>query len=144
MPYQGEDVFLRDVLRLEDTLKDWQRYRETVSLRELLDSRDMRNMVLYAMLISIQASIRCAHHLIVRDYLPKPGSYEETFTILRKAGVLDTALADAMARLATYRQELVHSHHQVDLREIYEVLTEDLGTLEKYRARLEQLLAEKK
>jgi uncharacterized protein YutE (UPF0331/DUF86 family) len=140
MPYQGEEIFIRDVAQLDEAMKDWQRYRETVSLRELLDNRDTRNMVLYAILITIQAAIRSAHHLIVRDYLPKPGSYEETFAILRKAGVLDHTVADAMARLATYRQELVHSYHQVDLREIYQVLSDGYPTLERYRVKLEQLV----
>ncbi|MBS3982976.1 MAG: DUF86 domain-containing protein [Dethiobacter sp.] len=143
MRYRGEGELTRDIDRLGEALKDWQRYLETVSLRQLLDSRDTRNMVLYAMLITIQAAIRTAHHLIVRAYLPKPGSYEETFLILREHGVLEAKLADAMAQLAIYRQELLHSHHQIDLREIYEVLCNSAQTLELYKVKLEQLVKDK-
>jgi len=143
MRYRGEEEFIRDIDRLGEALQDWRRYRATVSLRQLLDSRDTRNMVLYAMLITIQAAIRTAHHLIIRDYLPKPGSYEETFLILRERKILDAKLADAMARLAIYRQELLHSHHQIDLREIYEVLSNSYQTLELYKVKLEQLAKEK-
>lgn len=144
MGYRGEEEMIRDLELLAEALQDWRRYRETVSLRGLLDSRDTRNMVLYALLITIQASIRTAHHLILRDYLPKPGSYEETFLILRKAGVLEPSLADAMSRLATYRQDLVHSHHQIDLRQIYQVLSNSYETLELYHSKLQQMVMQKK
>ncbi|MDW7650943.1 MAG: DUF86 domain-containing protein [Bacillota bacterium] len=143
MRYSGEEDMIRQLSRFDEILADWRRYREKISLRDLLDNRDIRNMVLYAMLITIQAAIRSAHHLIVQDYLPKPGTYEETFLILRKAGILDQQMADDMARLSSYRQGLVHSHEHVDLREIYEILTNDLQTLELYRAKLEKIIKEK-
>lgn len=140
MRYLGEEDMARQLAELDEVMDDWKRYRETVSLRELMENRDTRNMVLYAVLVAIQTAIQTAHHLIVKDYLPKPGTYEETFLILRKADTLDTDLADKMARLASYRQKLVHSHLQLDLREIYEVLCAEWGTLERYRAKLTQIM----
>jgi uncharacterized protein YutE (UPF0331/DUF86 family) len=139
MRYLGEEEFARDLARLDEAMQDWARYRDSISLRDLLDSKDTRNMVLYAMLVTIQATIRAAHHLIVRDYLPKPGSYEETFFILRKAGILDISLADALARLAKYRHELVYSQHLLNMREIYDTLRNSYSTLEVYKVKLEQL-----
>lgn len=140
MRYLGEEDMARQLAELDEVMDDWKRYRETVSLRELMENRDTRNMVLYAVLVAIQTAIQTAHHLIVKDYLPKPGTYEETFLILRKAGTLDADLAEKMARLASYRQKLVHSHLQLDLREIYEVLCAEWGTLERYRAKLTQIM----
>lgn len=139
MRYLGEEEFVRDLGQLEEAMRDWRRYRENISLRELLDNRDIQNMVLYAMLVTIQAAIRTAHHLIIRDYLPKPGSYEETFIILRKNDVLDAVLADALIRLALYRQKLVHSRSQLNLREIYETMTTEWDALELYYAKLKQI-----
>lgn len=140
MRYLGEEDMARQLIELDEVMDDWKRYRETVSLRELLENRDTRNMVLYAVLVAIQTAIQMAHHLVVKDYLPKPGTYEETFLILRKAGALDADLADKMARLASYRQKLVHSHLQLDLREIYEILCAEWGTMERYRAKLTHIM----
>lgn len=139
----GDNDFLRQLGELDEALEDWRRYRDQYSLRELLDNRDIRNMVLYAILVTIQAAIRAAHYLIIENYLPKPGTYAETFVILRKAGLLEDELTDQMVRLSMYRQQLVQYHHQVDLREIYQVLSDDLAVLEKYRRKLEKHMSEK-
>ena len=145
MSYGGEAEMIRQLSELDEVMQDWGRYREEVSLRDVLENRDSRNLVLYTMLVTIQTAIQAAHHLIVKNYLPKPGTYEETFMILRKAGILETHVADDMARLSAYRQKLVHSYHQIDLREIYEILCNDWKTLELYRAKLEKAMnAEKK
>ena len=48
---------------LNEALKDWERY-QTISLRELRSDRDKQNMVLHALLVSIQASIDIANHII--------------------------------------------------------------------------------
>lgn len=136
---------IRQLSEFDEVMEDWGRYRKQVSLRDVLENRDSRNMVLYTMLVTIQAAIQAAHHLIVKNYLPKPGTYEETFIILRKAGILEPQMADDMARLSIYRSRLVYSYHQVDLREIYEVLCSDWKTLDLYRAKLEKVMqAEKK
>lgn len=135
--YHGKEDFIRDLAFFDEVMGDWRRYREAVSLRQLLENRDTRNMVLYSMLITLQAAVRSAHHVIIRNYLPKPGTYEETFLILRKAGILETELAEKMASLVTYRQTLVNSPQAIDLREIYEVLSNDLDHLELYRVKLE-------
>ncbi|MCW3489646.1 type VII toxin-antitoxin system HepT family RNase toxin [Dethiobacter alkaliphilus] len=140
MRYHGAEDFIRDLALFDEVMGDWRRYRETVSLRQLLENRDTRNMVLYSMLITFQSVVRCSHHVIIKNYLPKPGTYEETFLILRKAGLLESSFADKLAGLVTYRQALVNSPQGVDLREIYEVLSNDLQVLELYRVKLEALM----
>lgn len=143
MSKMDENNFSRQLGQLDEALEDWRRYRDRYSLRELLDDRDVRNMILYAILTTVQATIRAAHYLIIENYLPKPGTYAETFVILRKAGLLEDKLTDEMVRLSIYRQQLVQFHHQVDLREIYQVLSDDLAVLEQYRRELEKLTKDK-
>lgn len=54
---------LAHLRELDESLKDWQRY-QSFSLEELKKDRDKRNMVLHAMLVSIQAAIDVATYLI--------------------------------------------------------------------------------
>lgn len=54
---------LEHLRALDEALRDWERYREKVSLRDLRSDRDARNMVLHAMLVAIQSAIDIASHL---------------------------------------------------------------------------------
>ena len=54
---------LAHLRELDESLKDWQRY-QNISLEDLKKERDKRNMILHAMLVSIQATIDVATYLI--------------------------------------------------------------------------------
>ena len=55
-----EEGIIQHLEELNESLEDWKRYREITP--EDLKQRDKRNMVLYAMLTSIQAAIDRAKH----------------------------------------------------------------------------------
>ena len=59
-----------------NALADWKRYR-FISEDLFVSDRDTRNMVLHAMMISIQSSIDIAADIIADGKLEKPGSYRE-------------------------------------------------------------------
>jgi uncharacterized protein YutE (UPF0331/DUF86 family) len=46
---------------LDEALEDWERY-QSIPLEDLLKERDLRNMVLHALLVSTQAAIDIANH----------------------------------------------------------------------------------
>jgi uncharacterized protein YutE (UPF0331/DUF86 family) len=50
---------LSHVRELDEALEDWGRY-QIIPLEDLLKERDLRNMVLHALLVSIQAAIDIA------------------------------------------------------------------------------------
>ena len=77
---------------LDETLKDWVRYQQ-FSLEDLEKDRDKRNMVLHAMLVSIQAAIDICSHLISQEGLQRPATYREGFDILARAGLMSQELA---------------------------------------------------
>ncbi len=56
---------------LSDALEDWEKY-QGFSKEELRDDRDKRNMVLHAMLVSIQSSIDIAAYIIAQKGFEKP------------------------------------------------------------------------
>lgn len=57
---------------LNDALTDWENY-QNISIEELREDRDKRNMVLHAMLVSIQASIDIATYIIAQRGLDNSG-----------------------------------------------------------------------
>ena len=131
-------VHLRE---LEESQKDWQRY-QNISLEELKKDRDKRNMVLHAMLVSIQAAIDVATGLIVKEGLGKPTTYRETFEILGHAGLIPEELAEELSDLAGFRNVLVHIYWQLDLDQVYGVLQNDLKTLKSFLQEVKKLLGQ--
>jgi len=96
---------LAHLRELEESLKDWQKY-QNISLEELKKDRDKRNMVLYAMLISIQAAIDVATYFIAEKGLGKPVRYRETFEIMGREGLIQEKLAEELSDLAGFRNVL--------------------------------------
>jgi hypothetical protein len=69
---------LSSLRELEISLKDWERYQR-YSLEDLKKDRDKRNMILHAMLVSIQSAIDISSYLISQNGLKRPETYRETF-----------------------------------------------------------------
>jgi len=119
------------IRELSDTLDDWERYLD-IPLEQLKSDRDTRNMVLHAMLVSIQSSIDIATEIIAKKGLRRPASYRDTFGILSEAGILSLDLARTLSDLASFRNVLVHTYWDLDLVQVYSILQRDLPLLQKF------------
>ena len=102
------DGVLDHLRELDMSLGDWERYKGSISLNELRIDRDKRNMVLHALLVSIQASIDIANHLIAESSTRHPATYRESFEILVEQGKISPELGENLADLAGFRNVLVH------------------------------------
>jgi uncharacterized protein YutE (UPF0331/DUF86 family) len=120
--------FLRE---LNDALTDWENY-QSISIEDLKENRDKRNMVLHAMLVSIQASIDIATYIIAQRNLEKPSTYRETFEILGKEKLIPEELSGELSDLAGFRNVLVHIYWGLNLAEIHGVLQNDLKALKDF------------
>jgi len=103
---RDREGILDHLRELEEAIIDWERY-QAISLEELRSERDKRNMVLYALLVSIQAAIDIANHLIAEYSLKKPSTYRESFEILADEGIIPKKLSKELADLAGFRNVLV-------------------------------------
>lgn len=130
---------LSNLRELEESLKDWERYQR-YSLEDLKKDRDKRNMILHAMLVSIQSAIDIASHLISQNGLKRPATYRETFDLLGQAGMISEELAGELSDLAGFRNVLVHIYWDLDLDVIYSVLQNDLKTLRRFRDEIKEFL----
>ena len=119
------------IRELSDTLDDWERYRG-ISLEQFRSDRDTRNMVLHAMLVSVQSSIDIATEIIAMKGLRRPQSYRDTFGILAEEGILSPELARPLADLAGFRNVLVHIYWDLDLVQVYGILQRDLPRLQEF------------
>ncbi|RXE56341.1 hypothetical protein ABH15_09535 [Methanoculleus taiwanensis] len=127
--YTGITGHLRE---LDEATGDWERY-QAITLAELKADRDRRNMVLHALLVSVQASIDIANHLVAARSTRRPETYRESFAILCEEGLIPEDLADQLSDLAGFRSVLVHVYWRLNLDEVYGVLQNDLQAVNRFR-----------
>jgi uncharacterized protein YutE (UPF0331/DUF86 family) len=138
-----DEGILGHLRELDEASGDWERYRSIV-LNELRTDRDKRNMVLHALLVSIQASIDIANHLVAASSTSRrPETYRESFMILCDEGLIPEDLATQLSDLAGFRNVLVHLYCRLDLDEVYGVLQDDLSVVNRYRALVRAMLRDR-
>lgn len=117
---------------LDDALEAWQRYRQ-IPEEKFHDDKDTQYMVSHAMLLAIQSSIDIATGIAVMKTPRRPDTYRETFLVLGKSGVISEDLAGEMAKLAGFRNLLVHEYTGLDTSRIYRILTDNWETIDRFR-----------
>ncbi|MBP7411315.1 DUF86 domain-containing protein [Methanoculleus sp. 10] len=137
------DEGILDHLReLDEAAGDWERYR-AITLAELRADRDKRNMVLHALLVSIQASIDIANHLIAASSSRRPETYRESFAILCDKGLIPEDLGVRLSDLAGFRNVLIHLYCRLNLDEVYGVLQDGLPVVNRYRDLVRAMLRDR-
>ena len=136
---QPVEVF-QHLQEMGEALADWERYQRSITAETIRTSRDTRNMVMHAMLISIQSCIDIANRLIAQKDLRRPTTYKEAFEILIDASVIPRELGEELADLAGFRNVLVHIYWRLDLQRVYEILQHGLAPLRQFRDIIRQFL----
>ena len=123
---------LAQLQTLDEALEAWQRYQQIPS--DTFDrDKDTQYMVCHAMLLAIQASIDLATGIAVMKTPRRPDTYRETFHVLGKSGIIPEDLAASMARLAGFRNVLVHEYTGLDTRHVHRILLDDWKTMDDFR-----------
>ena len=137
-----DEGLLAHLRELDEAAGDWERYR-SITLEDLRADRDKRNMVLHALLVSIQASIDIANHLIAASSSRRPETYRESFAILCDEGLIPEDLSVQLSDLAGFRNVLVHLYCRLNLDEVYGVLQDDLPVVNRYRDLVRAMLRDR-
>jgi len=137
-----DEGILAHLRELDEAAGDWERYR-SITLEDLRGDRDKRNMVLHALLVSIQASIDIANHLIAASSSRRPETYRESFAILCDEGLIPEDLSVQLSDLAGFRNVLVHLYCRLNLDEVYGVLQDDLPVVNRYRDLVRAMLRDR-
>jgi uncharacterized protein YutE (UPF0331/DUF86 family) len=101
-------------------LAHYRRYRSYLDRLAERDDVDLRSDfavmggVQHYLLLSIEAVLDLAGHLISSEGWEPPRSYADTFRVLRDEGLIDAGLADRLMAMARFRNVLVHMYADVD------------------------------
>jgi uncharacterized protein YutE (UPF0331/DUF86 family) len=70
-------------------------------------------------------------HILAKGFAVSATEYKEIASRLETVGVLDSAEAATLIRLAGYRNRLVHFYDEVSTRELHDICLSQLGDVER-------------
>ncbi len=97
------------------------------------DIRDTR-FVEHTLQLAIQAALDVAAHVVADERLGEPTTNRALFGLLARAGYLDHALAETLARMAGFRNVVVHGYDDVDPDIVRDILAHHLDDLLSFAA----------
>ena len=98
----------------------------------LAEDYDRQDIISVNLERAVQSCIDIASHLLASGRLPLPTSAADTFRALAAEGVLNTALAEEMARAVGLRNIAVHEYSRLDWEQIHEYLPHALHDLREF------------
>jgi len=129
------DVNLDRVRELAGHLRDAVRQLREIGrapAAEFIADTRTANAAKYLLIVACEAALDICNHLAARRSARSPEDYADCMRILAELGALPEALAIRLARMARFRNLLVHVYARVDDAEVHRVLREDLGDLDAY------------
>ena len=128
----GRGSLARRLEKLDEYLEFLGRYRG-IGLDEFRSDELVSAAVERKLHLAIECVLDIGAELIASKGLREPGSYRDVILILGEAGVLPQEFASAFARVAGFRNVLVHDYAEVKPELVHRQLREGLGDLERFR-----------
>jgi uncharacterized protein YutE (UPF0331/DUF86 family) len=112
MPTPPDDVLLNKAAIIERCIR---RLREEASACPNLDNFTHLDALTLNIERACQATIDMAMHVTAERHLGIPQSNAEAFSLLERAGLIDTALCKSLRGMAGFRNVAVHQYEELDL-----------------------------
>ena len=86
----------------------------------------------YNLQTTIEAMLDICNHIIARNAFEVPKTNVDAFRMLCRKNILSADMEDTYTALARFRNRVVHLYDQVDSREIYRMINENLGDFKRF------------
>jgi uncharacterized protein YutE (UPF0331/DUF86 family) len=128
-----DGLILRKLAELERYLQQVAEYR-SITIEDYQADWKTQRIVERTLQLAFEACADIGNHVIADRRLEVPRSYAGVFETLGRAGLLDRDLSVVMARMAGFRNVLVHEYANVDAEVVVRVLREHLSDFERFKA----------
>ena len=126
---------LQDISRAVDRLKALRGLEE----HEFLSDEDSQDIARARLLTAMEASLNLCYHLCAKKLKKVPENYAQCFHLLSEAGLISSGLGSRLSAMAGLRNRLVHMYWDVDYRQIYRIISNNLEDLERFSREIVQL-----
>jgi len=98
---------------------------------EFLSNSLLRNAAKYLLITAIEGAFSVCNHISVRKG-KVPKSYADCFLTLAELRVVEKDLAERLAKMAKFRNVLVHRYWRIDDELVFEIMKNDTKDLEEF------------
>lgn len=94
--------------------------------KDFVESPVFTGAAKYYLQTCIEAMLDMANHIIARERYRAPVSYVDAFKVLGEHGIIHNAYLSNFFKMARFRNRVVHLYHEVDDKEVFKILQNDL------------------
>ncbi len=98
----------------------------------LVEDVDLQDIIALNLERAIQTSVDIGLHIISDLEVPVPETMAQTFDVLKKAGCLEAATAERMAKSVGFRNTAVHAYQEIDWTIVYCIITDHLNDFREF------------
>lgn len=100
--------------------------KQNISIDEFKRNKDLQDIVLHNLQLSIQGCIDIASHIISDEGWAVPDTLSGLFDILLKQKIIPERLNVSLKKMTGFRNIIIHEYQTIDLDKVYKILKEDL------------------
>ncbi len=109
------------------------RFFGEISLDEFLNDRDKQDIASFRLIVATEAAIDTCLHVVAKVLKEVPEEYAGCFQLLGDHDLIDRELSLRLAKMARFRNLLVHRYWEIDYSRMYEIIIgPDLDDLEEF------------
>jgi uncharacterized protein YutE (UPF0331/DUF86 family) len=134
-----EALILRKLSELDEYYRQIKEY-EKITVDRYSGDWKIQRIIERTLQMMIETCVDVAGHIIADRQFRIPKSYADTFKVLHEEKILDSKLSDALAKMAKFRNIVVHHYDKVDTEIVVNILKNNLKDFIKYRDAIIRLI----
>jgi len=107
------------------------------------DYRDYQALK-FSLFEMIEACIDIANHVIAAERLERVEEYARMFVVLGKNGIISEELAENLAKMARFRNLLIHRYGEINAEYIVEILDKHLQDIIEFMEKIRKFMEKQK
>jgi len=136
-------LILRKLAKLDEYLGQIREY-SAVSLEEYEENWKVQRIIDRTLQIMIETCLDVAGHIISDEGFRVPETYVDMFKILIEHQILDISQSDPFAKMAKFRNIVVHNYEKIDPAIVVGILRNNLEDFETFKKAIVAYLKTKK
>lgn len=130
MPLYDKEKILKIVSELRKSVRRLQSLRN-LSQDKFIKDPDKIGSAKYHFIVAIESSIDMCNHIISRNGYRVPEDYADTFRVMAEVGTITEDFSEELIKMAKFRNRLVHIYWEINDRQLYQILQNNLDDLKK-------------
>lgn len=103
--------------------------KQKIALDDLMKDKDLQDIILHNLQLSIQGCIDIASHIISDEGWTVPETLAGLFDILAKHKIVSPDLNEKLKMMVGFRNIIIHEYASIDLNKVYTILKEDINDI---------------